>query len=181
MERLITALFIYFRPFLRLPLAEFLRMRKMHTPLLGDESSLTGSDFSHHVVSVRVQDYDRNEPWYRETIQQTYRPWDGPLPVKPRSHFPFVLLEQTEGHSFDPTAAAVESAHFNRQAAISYAVIMVWFQSLPIIRQFAGNTSRNGTTRGASGAGLSLRREVHSLRRQCRRRVGSCCVSTGIP
>ncbi|HUZ96502.1 MAG TPA: hypothetical protein VMU57_16490 [Edaphobacter sp.] len=47
---------------------------------------------------------------------------------------------QTETHSFDPTAAAAESARFNRQAAISYVVIMIWFLSLPLLRQFSRRT-----------------------------------------
>lgn len=64
----------------------------MHARLCKDQSSLTRSDFSRYAVWVRVQDYDRNESWYHEATEQTYRPWDGPLPLEPKSQFAFVLL-----------------------------------------------------------------------------------------
>jgi hypothetical protein len=67
-------------------------MCEMHVPLLKDESSLTSSDFSASPVWVRAQDHDRDEPWYGETTEQTYRPWEGPLPLEANSPFPFVLL-----------------------------------------------------------------------------------------
>jgi hypothetical protein len=55
---------------------------------------------------------------------------------------------QTEGHTFDPVAAAAESAHFNRQAALSYAVMLVWFLTLPIIRQISGRIRRGDSRHG---------------------------------
>lgn len=61
-------------------------------PQLKDRSTLTQSDFSCHPVWVRAQDFDKNESWYGETTEQTYRPWDGPLPLEPATQFPFVLL-----------------------------------------------------------------------------------------
>jgi hypothetical protein len=64
----------------------------MPSPLLKDQSSLAQSDFDRFPVWVRSQDYDKDEPWYREITEQTYRPWDGPLPLEPSSQFPFVLL-----------------------------------------------------------------------------------------
>ena len=57
-----------------------------------DQSDLTQSDFSLHPVWVRSRDYDSNESWYEETTEQTYRPWNGPLPIVPTSQFPFELL-----------------------------------------------------------------------------------------
>jgi len=67
-------------------------MFEMHSPLLKDQCSLTEIDFSRYPVWVRAQDYDRDESWFRECTEQTYRPWDGPLPLEPDSQFPFVLL-----------------------------------------------------------------------------------------
>lgn len=64
----------------------------MSSPVLKDQSTLAESDFACFPVWVRAQDYDKDEPWYRETTEQTYRPWDGPLPVVTRFQFPFVLL-----------------------------------------------------------------------------------------
>ena len=69
-----------------------LRMCEMHTPLMKDQALLTESDFDHYPVWVRAQDYDRDEPWFSETTEQTYRPWNGPLPLEPAVQFPFVLL-----------------------------------------------------------------------------------------
>lgn len=66
-------------------------MSEMH-PLLKDQALLTASDFDRYPVWVRAQDYDRDEPWYPDTTEQTYRPWNGPLPLQPTSQFPFVLL-----------------------------------------------------------------------------------------
>lgn len=64
----------------------------MSKPLLKDASSLIAADFERFPIWIRSQDYDREQPWYRETTEQSYRPWDGPLPLVPRSQFPFVLL-----------------------------------------------------------------------------------------
>jgi len=64
----------------------------MSKPLLKDQSSLALVDFERFPVWVRSQDYDREEPWYSETTEQTYRPWEGLLPLEPKSQFPFVLL-----------------------------------------------------------------------------------------
>jgi len=64
----------------------------MHSQLLKDQPSLTKGDFNSHSVWVRAQDYDINEPWYREINERTYRPWDGELPFEPKSQFPFVLV-----------------------------------------------------------------------------------------
>lgn len=64
----------------------------MNLPLLKDRHSLTRADFDRHPVWVRVQDTDQEQPWHADSTEQTYQPWDGPLPLEPRSPFPFVLL-----------------------------------------------------------------------------------------
>jgi hypothetical protein len=93
------------------------------------------------VVAVVFQRFSRTIVWGVVTsfcVLFTWQGWFGPGG----------FFVQTEGHTFDPVAAAVESAHFNRQAAFTYAVMMVWFLSLPIIRQLAGKIVRSGSRRG---------------------------------
>ena len=53
-----------------------------------ESALLTQNDFDRFPVWVRVQDYDRDESWSQETTEQTYRPWNGPLPLEPISQFP---------------------------------------------------------------------------------------------
>jgi hypothetical protein len=64
----------------------------MDAALLKDQTSLLRADFGRYPVWVRVQDYDRERPWYRNSTEQTYRPWDGPLPLQPRSQFHLALV-----------------------------------------------------------------------------------------
>lgn len=64
----------------------------MDAPLLRDQGSLLRADFDRYPVWVRVQDYDREQPWYRGSTEQTYRPWEGPLPLQPRSQFHLALV-----------------------------------------------------------------------------------------
>ena len=54
---------------------------------------------------------------------------------------------QTEVHTFDPIGAVAESRHFKEQGAFAYAVLMVWFLTLPIFRQMVGRVNRNGPRR----------------------------------
>lgn len=61
-------------------------------PEMKEQCSLTRGDFNRWPVWVRVQDYDRDEVWFGDVTEQTYRPWYGPLPVSARSQFPFVLV-----------------------------------------------------------------------------------------
>src|SRR5579863_2839075 len=64
----------------------------MRPPLMKDQALLTQIDFDRFPVWVRVQDYDRDEPWCEEATEQTYRPWTGPLPLEPTSQFCLVVL-----------------------------------------------------------------------------------------
>lgn len=64
----------------------------MGAPLLKDRASLIRTDFDGNPIWVRVQDYDKDQPWFQGSTDQTYRPWDGPLPLQPRTPYPFVLL-----------------------------------------------------------------------------------------
>jgi hypothetical protein len=80
------------------------------------------------------------------------------------------FLIQTEVHSFDPIAVMAERARFNHYAAISYAVMMVWFLSLPIIRQLAGKIVRDDSSRrvmpAMNSATKPSRRDMQKVRGQ---------------
>lgn len=60
------------------------------TPLLKQAGDLTGEDFQAHAVWVHCHVVDYDEPWHEETDEETFRPWDGALPVDP-SHAIFLL------------------------------------------------------------------------------------------
>ncbi len=64
-------------------------MRKKK-PLLRQAGDLTAGDFQAHPVWVHCHIVDYDEPWYDETDEETFRPWDGALPVDP-SHAIFLL------------------------------------------------------------------------------------------
>jgi hypothetical protein len=50
-------------------------------PTLVQFSDLTPAHFANHPVWVACHGADSEEPWYDETDEETFRPWDGPLPV----------------------------------------------------------------------------------------------------
>ena len=54
------------------------------TPELRQFGTLTGTDFDRVPIwlACHVADYD--EPWYEETDEETFRPWDGEIPVEPQ-------------------------------------------------------------------------------------------------
>ena len=64
----------------------------MNTPILKEQWSLKPTDFQHYPVWVRVIDLDRDQTWFSHATERTYRPWDGSLPLEPRSPFSFALL-----------------------------------------------------------------------------------------
>jgi hypothetical protein len=53
-------------------------------PLLKQAYDLTLDDFAEYPVWVQCNHVDYHEPWYEETDEATFRPWAGPLPVKPQ-------------------------------------------------------------------------------------------------
>src|SRR5437762_8386973 len=64
----------------------------MNTPILKDRWSLKPTDLEHYPVWVRVIDFDRDQAWFSDATERTYRPWDGALPLVPRSQFSFTLV-----------------------------------------------------------------------------------------
>ena len=55
-------------------------MGKKQLKQFGD---LVVDDFQAHPVWVGCHTYDYDEPWYDDTDEETFRPWDGSLPVDP--------------------------------------------------------------------------------------------------
>jgi hypothetical protein len=51
---------------------------------------------------------------------------------------PFVLHEV---HTFDPAAAAAEAGHYRIQALVVYAILLLWFISLPVVRRLSRNSA----------------------------------------
>jgi len=54
-----------------------------HRPLLRQFGDLRPGDFEAHPVWVQCHVVDYDEPWYEDTDEETFRPWDGPLPANP--------------------------------------------------------------------------------------------------
>lgn len=60
---------------------------------------LRESDFVNYPVWVLCHILDYDEPWYDKTDEETYRPWTGKVPVKPR----FDFIGKTTFHFKDGT------------------------------------------------------------------------------
>lgn len=55
----------------------------MTSPVLKQFGDLGPSDFEQYPVWVNCHVIDYDEPWYIDTDEETFRPWDGALPVDP--------------------------------------------------------------------------------------------------
>jgi hypothetical protein len=64
-------------------------------PLLRQAGELTSENFDAHPVWVHCHIVDYDEPWYDDTDEETFRPWDGALPVDP-AHTIFLVAAQLE-------------------------------------------------------------------------------------
>jgi len=54
----------------------------MAKPELKQFGALTREDFERHPVWVGCHTVDYDEPWYDDTDEETFRPWDGDLPAE---------------------------------------------------------------------------------------------------
>jgi hypothetical protein len=52
-------------------------------PILKQFGDLALSDFERYPVWASVHMLDYGEPWYKASDEETFRPWTGPLPVRP--------------------------------------------------------------------------------------------------
>ena len=59
-------------------------------PILRQAGELTAQDFAAHPVWVHCHVVDYDEPWFDDTDEETFRPWDGVLPIDP-SHAIFLI------------------------------------------------------------------------------------------
>ena len=74
-------------------------------PLLKQFGNLTLSDFLQHPVWVNCHVIDYGKPWYNETDEETFRPWDGNIPADPAETMflakaKFTLADGTEYDGF---------------------------------------------------------------------------------
>lgn len=53
-------------------------------PLLKHICDLNENDLSTWPVWAAVMSFDYDEPWYDDATEETFRPWNGPLPVSSR-------------------------------------------------------------------------------------------------
>lgn len=81
----------------------------MNTPVLKEQASLKPTDLEHYPVWVRVIDFDRDQAWFSEASERTYRPWDGILPLEPPSPFSFTVVKA----AFRLSSGKYYSGYFN--------------------------------------------------------------------
>jgi hypothetical protein len=55
----------------------------MNTPEFKQFGDLVQSDFERYPVWIGCHTVDGDEPWYDETDEETFRPWNGSLPTGP--------------------------------------------------------------------------------------------------
>jgi hypothetical protein len=72
-------------------------------PRLVQFGDLTPAHFVESPVWASSHSFDYDEPWYDETDEETFRPWDGPLPVSPHDGLFLVRARFTlaDQHSLD--------------------------------------------------------------------------------
>jgi len=66
-----------------------------HVLLLKQFGDLGEWDFAAHPVWVQCHIIDYDQPWYEETDEETFRPWDGELPVDPQDGMFLIRAEFT--------------------------------------------------------------------------------------
>ncbi len=64
-------------------------------PLLRQFGELSPADFIAHQVWIACHSADYDEPWYDDTDEETFRPWNGPLPVGPEEGMLLVRAQMT--------------------------------------------------------------------------------------
>ncbi len=72
-------------------------------PLLKSYVELTEQDFAQHPIWIGVHGTDEAEPWHDECDEETFRPWDGPVPAPPQEG---MLLVQASFTFADGTVAS---------------------------------------------------------------------------
>ena len=72
---------------------------------------LTGEDFERHPVWISCRSVDYGEPWYEETDEETFRPWNGNLPADGSKGLLLVraILELSDGTWYPGFVTPAES------------------------------------------------------------------------
>jgi hypothetical protein len=80
-------------------------------PTLVQFGALTPAHFAQHPVWVACHGVDAEQPWYDETDEETFRPWDGELPVSAEAmHLVRCTFRLNDGSEFNGFATpAVQS------------------------------------------------------------------------
>ena len=81
-------------------------------PTLVQFSDLAPQHFDANPVWASCHSFDYDEPWYDQTDEETFRPWEGALPVDPASGMFLVraTLQLADGTSFPGFATPAPSA-----------------------------------------------------------------------
>ena len=74
-------------------------------PVLKRYADLREGDFASHPIWLNVHGNDEAEPWYGETDEVTYRPWDRPLPYDCRDPAAPMVVVRADLRFADGTAA----------------------------------------------------------------------------
>jgi len=69
--------------------------RKTTRPELVQFGDLSADHFARHPVWIGVHGVDDEKPWYDDTDEETFRPWDGQLPADPDVGMLLVRAEMT--------------------------------------------------------------------------------------
>ena len=69
--------------------------KRKKKPELVQFGDLSADHFARHPVWIGVHGVDDEEPWYDDTDEETFRPWDGGLPADPESGMLLVRAEMT--------------------------------------------------------------------------------------
>jgi len=91
-------------------------------PALEQFPDLSPAHFASHPAWVQCHSVDYDAPWYEESDEETFRPWTGPLPVRPDQGImlvaaEFTLADGTRLLGF-VTPAPTDAAHDPRVLAI---------------------------------------------------------------
>ena len=107
-------------------------------PELRQFVSLKSDDFDRHPVWVQCYTLDYDEPWYKDTDEETFRPWTGPLPVDPQWAMFLVkatleLSDRTHLRGFVTPATTNDLGILQpRLFAPNGKAISFWFGSAPV-------------------------------------------------
>jgi hypothetical protein len=89
----------------------------MDKPLLKQFSALAPADFDQHPVWINCHGQDFDEPWYEETDEETFRPWNGDAPADPSEGMLLAraVIELADGSRFSGFVTPAAEADLGTQ------------------------------------------------------------------